>query len=69
MTLKEMRDAAGLSQSQVADLIGKTTQGAVSQWEQGIGYPRTDKIAKLAELYHTTADRIIQAIREVKETV
>ena len=67
MNLKEMRETAGLSQVAVAEKIGEVTQGAVSQWEQGLTYPKPKKIQILAELYGVTAGEIITAITESRE--
>lgn len=49
--LKLERDERGLSQKQLADLVGGTTQQAVAHWEAGRMYPRPDKWAKLIEIF------------------
>jgi transcriptional regulator with XRE-family HTH domain len=45
--IRAARSARGLSQEQLAELIGKT-KGAVSQWEQGTTTPRRELIDPLA---------------------
>lgn len=61
MTLQEMRNKAGLSQAAVAEYVGETSQGAVSQWENGECMPRIQKVPLLAKLYGVTEGEIIQA--------
>ncbi|WP_455362006.1 helix-turn-helix transcriptional regulator [Streptomyces sp. SYSU K21746] len=52
---RELREAAGLSQQEIADVIGVTRQ-AVSHWEAGIRTPRGALL-----------DRYIDAIRALRE--
>lgn len=47
--IKDYRIRKGLSQEQLARLMG-TTQAAVAMWETGARRPRTDKLPKLAEV-------------------
>lgn len=47
--IKAYRTRKGLSQEQLARLMG-TTQAAVAMWETGARMPRTDKLPKLAEV-------------------
>ena len=47
--IKEYRTQKGLSQDQLAKLMG-TTQAAVAMWESGARMPRSDKLPKLAEV-------------------
>ena len=48
MTIEKMRKNLGLSQSELADILG-VTQGAVSQWEKRISMPSTDKLPEIAK--------------------
>lgn len=49
--LMKLRRKQGLSQQEVADLLGVTRQ-TISNWECGQGAPALDKATELAELYH-----------------
>lgn len=47
MTLSALRTAAGLSQAQLAKLVG-VSQATVSRWEAGVMTPNADKLRSLA---------------------
>jgi transcriptional regulator with XRE-family HTH domain len=49
--LQELRKAHKLTQTQLADIIGRT-QVSVSQWEKGIYFPPTDILKKLTLLFN-----------------
>lgn len=51
--IKDYRTRKGLSQEQLARLMG-TTQAAVAMWETGARMPRADKLPKLAEVLGCT---------------
>ena len=55
----ERREEAGLTQKQLAHLLG-ITLGAVSQWESGISRPRADTLKKLADLLNCTVDELLK---------
>lgn len=59
MTLKELRQKAGLTQEQVAKLID-VDQTAVSHWESGRYKPLAKYQKKLAKLYGVSMDDLIQ---------
>ena len=56
--LKVLRVMRGLTQSQLASLVG-VTQGTVSQWEKGITHPRFAVIPRLASALGVTINDII----------
>ena len=62
--LYEKRRAAGLSQEQVGMLVGVSSK-AVSKWENGRAKPTTDALRKLAKLYETPIEQLLQ-LREEK---
>ena len=62
--LYEKRRAAGLSQEQVGMLVGLSLK-AVSKWENGRAKPTTDALRKLAKLYETPIEQLLQ-LREEK---
>ena len=65
--LCEKRKAMGLSQEQVGMLVGVSSK-AVSKWENGRAKPTTDTLRKLAKLYETPIERLLQ-LREEKKDV
>lgn len=56
--LAEYRKRAGLTQKQVGDYIGISSQ-AVSKWENGQSEPDVRSLCKLAQLYNTTVDELV----------
>lgn len=56
--LKELRDGAGISQQNLADIIGLTQQ-AVAKWETSKAEPDLATVAKLAEFFNTTTDYLL----------
>jgi transcriptional regulator with XRE-family HTH domain len=67
MTLKDLREAKSLTQMEVAVKIG-TTPTTVSNWERGAQEPRLAQIQALAKLYGVSADEIIQAVQNSKQS-
>ena len=57
--LYEKRKAAGLSQEQVGYLLGVSSK-AVSKWENGRAKPVTNTLKKLAVLYETPIEQLLQ---------
>lgn len=62
--LRELRKMHGYSQEQMARKL-HVTQGAVSQWENGLTVPAADQLLAIAELYGITVDALLG--RETKE--
>ena len=58
--IKACRQAAGISQEKVAELVGVSRQ-AVTKWETGQSAPSTENLFKLAEIFGTTVDLILTA--------
>jgi len=65
MTLRQLREARGLTQLEVATEL-KTYPGTVGNWERGVQEPRLAQITALAKLYGVTEGEIIQAIQNPK---
>lgn len=59
MTLKERRQAAGMSQEEVASLVN-VDQAAVSNWERGVNPPLPKYQRMLAKLYGCTVDELLK---------
>lgn len=56
--LKIMRKEKYLSQEQLAEIMGVSRQ-AVSKWEQGSGYPETEKLIELATKLDVSLDVLL----------
>jgi len=48
--IRKLRERKGLSQKELADLVG-ITQQAIASWESGKKKPRYDKLQRLAEIF------------------
>lgn len=55
MKIRELRETAGLSKTDVAREMG-VDLAAVSRWDSGESMPRAAKLPKLAALFHCTID-------------
>lgn len=65
-TLRRWRESLGLSRQQVADKIADSrpelpalSQATVAKWESGESAVRVSDLKLLAEIYGTTADRLL----------
>lgn len=56
-TIQELREAAGLTQAQLAARIGVTV-GSVSAWERRLNEPRASQLRALAHLFGVSMDDI-----------
>lgn len=56
--LKSLRKSKGLSQQELADIIG-VNQRTVSAWEQKLAEPSLDMLAKLCEIFNETYDGLL----------
>ena len=64
--IKACRQAAGMSQEKVAELVGVSRQ-AVTKWEANQSAPNTENLFKLAEIFGTTVDFLL-ASREAENS-
>lgn len=60
MRLKEVREAAGLTQVSLGEIVG-VEQHTISQWESGHRTPRADKLPLLAKVLGCTIDDLFEA--------
>ena len=56
--LKNIREKKGLSQVQLAVMLG-VTQGSISAWETGRWEPSLDMIRRIAQIFGVTVDELI----------
>ena len=53
------RDAKGLKQSELAEMIEVKSAGVISNWEKDINKPDADKIIKLCEVLEISASYLL----------
>lgn len=58
--IKDCRQNAGMSQEKVAELVGVSRQ-AVTKWEVNQSAPNTENLFKLAEIFGTTVDMLLDS--------
>lgn len=61
-TLRKNKD---LSQKELAALLGVTNK-AISKWETGAAFPKTETVIKLAEIFGISADELLSATNDAK---
>ena len=66
--LRDLREAAGLSQAQLAKLAG-VTRNAVSQWEAGTTQPSTKRLGAVARALNVPVDRIVASNSQLREQI
>lgn len=58
MEIKRLREAAGLRQYELANLMG-VKQASVSAWESGKAMPSAENLLKLADILDCTVDALL----------
>ena len=61
--IKQLRKEKGLTQSQLADLLGVTDK-AVSKWEVGETNPDISLLPKISEIFNVTLDYLLVGKKE-----
>jgi transcriptional regulator with XRE-family HTH domain len=56
--IQRLRKEAGLSQEELAYQLGVSRQ-AVSKWERDSGYPETEKLLRMAKLFHASLEDLL----------
>lgn len=56
--IEAMRKSVGMSQVALAARLN-VTQGAVSQWEQGLTKPSIDNLIRMAMVFDCTIDELV----------
>lgn len=65
--IKACRQSAGMSQEKVAELLGVSRQ-AVTKWEVNQSAPNTENLFKLAEIFGTTVDMLLDSNDSSKQS-
>ena len=58
-TVAERRKEAGLTQKQLANLLG-LKRSSISKWENGASKPRAETLKKRADLLNCTVDELLK---------
>ena len=66
--IKQLRKEKGLTQSQLADLLGVTDK-AVSKWEIGETNPDISLLPKMSEIFNVTLDYLLVGKKEEKISI
>lgn len=56
--IRELREAAGYSQAQLAKKLD-VTRSSVNAWEMGLSTPTTQYVVALTRLFHVSADYLL----------
>lgn len=64
-TIRELREAAGLTQLQLANALG-ITPGAVYSWERGRNEPKASQLRALARFFGVSMDDIAFEVEDAK---
>lgn len=60
VSIRELREKAGLTQAQVASSLGYASASAITMWESGERKPPSDKLPELSRLLHCTIDELFE---------
>ncbi len=63
----KLRKEKGLSQEALAEQVG-TTRQAISKWENNQGFPETEKLLLLSNVFEVSTDFLLKDDKAVKET-
>ena len=66
MMISSLRKAKGMTQLELAEKMGVTDK-AVSKWERDLSYPDINTIPKLADLFDTSVDELMQGQTAMKK--
>lgn len=57
--IKQLRIRAGLTQQQLAEMVGGTSASAIGMYEQGRRSPDMERIVKLCEIFSVSTDYLL----------
>lgn len=63
--LKKARTQAGLSQKEVASVLGYKSSQFISNWERGLSSPPLATLRRLCVLYKTDEAAVLNIIKEI----
>lgn len=59
INIMRLRESAGLSVKELAEIFGFATPQAVYKWQHGTAMPTIDNLVVLAAVFNVTVDQII----------
>lgn len=62
----KLRKEKGLSQEALAEQIG-TTRQAISKWENNQGFPETEKLLQLSNIFEVSTDFLLKEDKSIKD--
>lgn len=64
LTLAKLRERAGLTQRQLADVLGVTVT-TISNWERGVKEPNLNfaQVKQMTEVLHCSLDDLVEATK------
>lgn len=60
--LREARENAGLTQTEVASRLGYSNSQFISNWERGLSTPPLNTLRTLSKMYHIDMDELFEQI-------
>ena len=63
----KLRKEKGISQEALAEQIG-TTRQAISKWENNQGFPETEKLLQLSNIFEVSTDYLLKDEKNVKNS-
>ncbi|PWA08622.1 XRE family transcriptional regulator [Pueribacillus theae] len=57
--IKALRESRGLTQQQLAEIVGAKTYTTITKWESGENFPKGRDIRKLSEYFKVSSDYIL----------
>ncbi|RKD26715.1 hypothetical protein BEP19_16050 [Ammoniphilus oxalaticus] len=67
--IKELRESRGMTQQQLASLMGMKTYTTITKWESGDNFPKGRDIKLLSEYFKVSSDYILGIQDEVDQTI
>lgn len=65
--ITRLREIAGLSVKELAEIFGFSTPQAVYKWQRGIALPTIDNLVVLARVFGVTMDEIVVIDADTKK--
>ncbi|MBL1228727.1 helix-turn-helix transcriptional regulator [Enterococcus sp. BWB1-3] len=66
--LKEKRESKGLTQTELASILGYKNYTTISKWESGDSLPRGRELKILAEFFNISSDYLLGIEKEIKSS-
>lgn len=57
--IKKLRESRGMTQLQLADVVGAKTYTTITKWESGDNFPKGKDIVRLSEFFNVSSDYLL----------